>query len=207
MNQIFAQHKLNMIWKSLIARQVLLCLTSLTYNRHKLCDCRLSHIYLLLAPQIPPGNTLIHSQQQTHYPMLNKKQNRTLLLLPAVCLLASCSLTRVTEATHARDVDELKLVDMSLDAAKHKVTEQGFACSPGSALHSVQMDDGVHRWLQTECSKKNAELFCPQMRSIVLNADPESQKVVAVGKSITSHACFWISGRFFAGCYLWKVLE
>ncbi|MFK3659151.1 hypothetical protein ACI2I2_01345 [Scandinavium sp. NPDC088450] len=84
----------------------------------------------------------------------------------------------------------MKLVGMSLDAARLKATGQGFECSPGATLNSVQMDDGVHRWLQTECSKKNLELLCPQMRSIVLNVDPESQKVVAVGKPVTSHACF-----------------
>lgn len=117
-------------------------------------------------------------------------------LLPpiALCfitsLLTGCVLSRVSESAHAKEVDELHVVGMSLDAARAAVTQRGYTCSPHAALYHVSTDDGDHQWLQTECDKQSLEVVCPQIRSVVLNVDPTSQKVVMVGKTITQHACF-----------------
>lgn len=73
---------------------------------------------------------------------------------------------------------------------QEKSNRKGFECSEYSNLNTVVTDDGEHRWLQTECSKKSAEMFCPQMRFVVLNIDPKTNTVIEVGKYIDQHTCF-----------------
>ena len=105
--------------------------------------------------------------------------------------LSGCMVTRVSESTHAKEVDALHVVGLSMNAAKARVAENGFICSPAPALNHVQTEDGVqHRWLQLECSKQSMEVICPQIRSVVLNVDPKTNNVVAVGKPITQNSCF-----------------
>lgn len=112
-----------------------------------------------------------------------------LLLLTAS--LSGCMLTRVSESTHAKEVAALHVVGLSMNAAKARVAENGFVCSPAPALNHVQTEDDVqHRWLQLECSKQSMEVICPQIRSVVLNVDPKTHTVVAVGKPITQQGCF-----------------
>ncbi|MDU1873753.1 hypothetical protein [Citrobacter sp.] len=112
------------------------------------------------------------------------------LLLLFTCTLTGCALTRVSDGAHAQEVDSLNVIGLSLDAARQRATERGFVCSNDGNLNTVVTDDGEHRWLQTECSKKSAEQFCPQTRYVVLNVDPETNNVVDVGKYIDQNTCF-----------------
>lgn len=112
------------------------------------------------------------------------------LLLLFTCTLTGCALTRVSDSAHAQEVDSLNVIGLSLDAARQRATEKGFVCSNDGNLNTVVTDDGEHRWLQTECSKKSAEQFCPQTRFVVLNVDPETNNVVDVGKYIDQNTCF-----------------
>ncbi|MBJ9293936.1 hypothetical protein GHT40_06445 [Citrobacter werkmanii] len=112
------------------------------------------------------------------------------LLLLFTCTLTGCALTRVSDSAHAQEVDSLNVIGLSLDAARQRATEKGFACSNDGNLNTVVTDDGEHRWLQTECSKKSSEQFCPQTRYVVLNVDPETNNVVDVGKYIDQNTCF-----------------
>ncbi|HBV2906294.1 TPA: hypothetical protein JD824_RS02320 [Citrobacter freundii] len=115
---------------------------------------------------------------------------RFVCLLLFTCTLTGCILTRVSDSAHAKEVDSLNVVGLSLDAARKRATEKGFECSEYSNLNTVVTDDGEHRWLQTECSKKSAEMFCPQMRFVVLNIDPKTNNVIEVGKYIDQRTCF-----------------
>lgn len=115
---------------------------------------------------------------------------RLALLLLFTCTLTGCALTRVSDSAHAQEVDSLNVIGLSLDAARQRATEKGFVCSNDGNLNTVVTDDGEHRWLQTECSKKSAEQFCPQTRYVVLNVDPETNNVVDVGKYIDQNTCF-----------------
>ncbi|EPQ6907068.1 hypothetical protein ACUVZB_002128 [Citrobacter freundii] len=99
-------------------------------------------------------------------------------------------MTRVSDSAHAKEVDSLNVIGLSLDAARQRATEKGFTCSEYENLNTVVTEDGEHRWLQTECSKKSAELFCPQMRFVVLNVDPDTNRVVDIGNYINQHTCF-----------------
>ncbi|KAB7893272.1 hypothetical protein GA565_23840 [Rouxiella sp. S1S-2] len=105
-------------------------------------------------------------------------------------LLSGCSLTRVSEKSHSREVESLNLIGMSLDAAKEKLSKKGFDCSDYPETNRVQTESGVRSLIQLDCSKRSLELICPQIRYAVLNADPQSFKVVLVGKRITQQACF-----------------
>ena len=122
------------------------------------------------------------------------KYTALLRIAPLILLTASlsgCMLTRVSDSTHAKEVDALHVVGLSMDAAKARVTEKGFVCGPAPTLNHVQTEDGLqHRWLQLECSKQSMEVICPQIRSVVLNIDPNTHTVVAVGKPITQQGCF-----------------
>ncbi|MDM2935071.1 hypothetical protein [Citrobacter sp. Cu233] len=115
---------------------------------------------------------------------------RVAFLLILSFALTSCALTRVSASSHDKDVDELNVIGLNLDAARQRAIMDGFVCSKDANLHLVQTESGNHKWLQTECSKKSLELFCPQMRFMVLNVDPDTNKVVDVGKYITQHTCF-----------------
>ncbi|WP_338844044.1 hypothetical protein [Citrobacter europaeus] len=84
---------------------------------------------------------------------------RLALLLLFACTLTGCVLTRVSDSAHAKEVDSLNVVGLSLDAARQRATEKGFVCSEYSNLNTVVTDYGQHRWLQTECSKKSSEQF------------------------------------------------
>ncbi|WOU46793.1 hypothetical protein [Citrobacter portucalensis] len=126
--------------------------------------------------------------------MRNKKSKtilRFMLLLLFTSTLSSCTLTRVSDSTtHAKEVDELNVIGLSLEGARQRATEKGFVCSEYGNVNTVVTEQGEHRWLQTECSKKSAELFCPQMRFVVLNVDPNTNRVVDVGNYVNQHTCF-----------------
>ncbi|MCX8990254.1 hypothetical protein [Citrobacter portucalensis] len=125
--------------------------------------------------------------------MRNKKSKtilRFMLLLLFTSTLTSCTLTCVSDSTHAKEVDELNVIGLSLEAARQRATEKGFVCSEYGNVNTVVTEQGEHRWLQTECSKKSAELFCPQMRFVVLNVDPNTNRVVDVGNYVNQHTCF-----------------
>lgn len=115
---------------------------------------------------------------------------RVAFLLILSFTLTGCALTRVSASSHDKDVDELNVIGLNLDTARQKAIVDGFVCSKDASLNLVQTESGSHKWLQTECSKKSLELFCPQMRFIVLNVDPDTNKVVDVGKYINQHTCF-----------------
>lgn len=115
---------------------------------------------------------------------------RIILLLLSTSTLSSCTLTRVSDSTHAKEVDELNVIGLSLEGARQRATEKGFVCSEYGNVNTVVTEQGEHRWLQTECSKKSAELFCPQMLFVVLNVDPNTNRVVDVGNYVNQHTCF-----------------
>lgn len=115
---------------------------------------------------------------------------RVVFLLILSFTLTGCALTRVSANSHDKDVDELNVIGLDLDTARQRAIVDGFVCSKDASLNLVQTESGNHKWLQTECSKKSLELFCPQMRFMVLNVDPNTNKVVDVGKYITQHTCF-----------------
>lgn len=54
---------------------------------------------------------------------------RIILLLLSTSTLSSCTLTRVSDSTHAKEVDELNVIGLSLEAARQRATEKGFVCS------------------------------------------------------------------------------
>ncbi|MDN0094016.1 PASTA domain-containing protein [Yersinia rohdei] len=125
---------------------------------------------------------------------MQKTKNKKILILIFFLLfaqlLSGCSLTRVSEKSHAREVESLNLIGMSLDAAKEKLTKEGFNCSDYPETNRVQTQSGVRTLIQLDCSKRSLELICPQIRYAVLNVDPQSFKVVLMGKRITQQACF-----------------
>lgn len=125
---------------------------------------------------------------------MQRTSNKKILILISFLLLAQlvsgCSLTRVSEKSHAREVDSLNVIGMSLDAAKEKLSKKGFDCSDYPETNRVQTKSGARSLIQLDCSKRSLELICPQIRYAVLNADPQSLKVVLVGKRITQQACF-----------------
>ncbi|WP_145524394.1 hypothetical protein [Yersinia rohdei] len=125
---------------------------------------------------------------------MQKTKNKKILILIFFLLfaqlLSGCSLTRVSEKSHAREVDSLNLIGMSLDAAKEKLIQEGFNCSDYPETNRVQTQSGVRTLIQLDCSKRSLELICPQIRYAVLNVDPQSFKVVLMGKRITQQACF-----------------
>lgn len=136
-------------------------------------------------------NTII--KLSTYRTMRNKKSKTILrfaLLLLFTSTLSSCTLTRISDSTLAKEVDELNVIGLSLEAARQRATEKGFVCSEYGNVNTVVTEQGEHRWLQTECSKKSAELFCPQMRFVVLNVEPSTNTVVDVGNYINQHTCF-----------------
>jgi hypothetical protein len=120
----------------------------------------------------------------------NKKILIPIFLLLFAQLLSGCSLTRVSEKSHAREVESLNLIGMSLDAAKEKLIKEGFDCSDYPETNRVQTQSGARTLMQLDCSKRSLELICPQIRYAVLNVDPQSFKVVLMGKRITQQACF-----------------
>lgn len=120
----------------------------------------------------------------------NKKVLILIFSLLFVQLLSGCSLTRVSEKSHAREVESLNLIGMSLDAAKEKLSKEGFDCSEYPETNRVQTQSGARTLIQLDCSKRSLELICPQIRYAVLNVDPQSLKVVLVGNRITQQACF-----------------
>lgn len=129
-------------------------------------------------------------QRTIHVHQNNNTILRVAFLLILSFALAGCALTRVSASSHDKDVDELNVIGLNLDAARQKAIVDGFVCSKDANLNLVQTESGSHKWLQTECSKKSLELFCPQMRFIVLNVAPDTNKVVDVGKYIIQHTCF-----------------
>lgn len=120
----------------------------------------------------------------------NKKILIPIFLLLFAQLLSGCSLTRVSEKSHAREVESLNLIGMGLDAAKEKLIKEGFDCSDYPETNRVQTQSGARTLMQLDCSKRSLELICPQIRYAVLNVDPQSFKVVLMGKRITQQACF-----------------
>lgn len=120
----------------------------------------------------------------------NKKILIPIFFLLFAQLLSGCSLTRVSEKSHAREVESLNLIGMSLDAAKEKLIKEGFDCSDYPETNRVQTQSGARTLMQLDCSKRSLELICPQIRYAVLNVDPQSFKVVLMGKRITQQACF-----------------
>ncbi|AJJ09909.1 hypothetical protein CH64_814 [Yersinia rohdei] len=125
---------------------------------------------------------------------MQKTKNKKILILIFFLLfaqlLSGCSLTRVSEKSHAKEVESLNLIGMSLDAAKEKLIKEGFNCSDYPETNRVQTQSGVRTLIQLDCSKRSLELICPQIRYAVLNVDPQSFKVVLMGKRITQQACF-----------------
>ena len=117
-------------------------------------------------------------------------RHQTVLLCFATFLLAGCSLTRVSDSAHAEEVDRLNIVGLRLDAAKEKISAAGFVCDRDARLSHVDTESGVQVLKQLECAKTRQELFCPQIRNVVLNVDPNTETVVWVGKYITQHGCF-----------------
>lgn len=120
----------------------------------------------------------------------NKKILIPIFFLLFAQLVSGCSLTRVSEKSHAREVESLNLIGMSLDAAKEKLIKEGFDCSDYPETNKVQTQSGARTLIQLDCSKRSLELICPQIRYAVINVDPQSFKVVLMGKRITQQACF-----------------
>lgn len=120
----------------------------------------------------------------------NKKILIPIFFLLLAQLLSGCSLTRVSENSHAREVESLNLIGMSLDAAKEKLIKEGFDCSDYPETNRVQTQSGARTLMQLDCSKRSLELICPQIRYAVVNVDPQSFRVVLMGKRITQQACF-----------------
>ena len=107
-------------------------------------------------------------------------------------LLSGCVFTRVSDDAFAHEVNNLHVTGMSLHAAVGQLNRQGYACSADDArMTKVSLDANNARFFkQLECSKHSMEAFCPQIRNVVLNADPNSDNVVMVGKNITQRGCF-----------------
>lgn len=107
-------------------------------------------------------------------------------------LLSGCVLTRVSDDAFANEVNKLHVTGMSLHDAVGELNRQGYACSADDArMTKVSLDANNARFFkQLECSKQSMEAFCPQIRNVVLNADPGSDKVIMVGKNITQRGCF-----------------
>lgn len=107
-------------------------------------------------------------------------------------LLSGCVFTRVSDDAFAHEVNNLHVTGMSLHAAVGQLNRQGYACSADDArMTKVSLDANNARFFkQLECSKQSMEAFCPQIRNVVLKADPNSDNVVMVGKNITQRGCF-----------------
>lgn len=107
-------------------------------------------------------------------------------------LLSGCVFTRVSDDAFAHEVNNLHVTGMSLHAAVGQLNRQGYACSADDArMTKVSLDANNARFFkQLECSKQSMEAFCPQIHNVVLNAAPNSDNVVMVGKNITQRGCF-----------------
>jgi hypothetical protein len=116
---------------------------------------------------------------------------RFTLLLIVFFMLGGCALTRVSDATHAKEVDELDAIGLSLDAARDRAIQKGFVCDKSIEPNvSVQTKSGVRKMMILRCDKESMEVICPQRRYIAFMADPESSKVNFVGKHIRQRSCF-----------------
>jgi len=116
---------------------------------------------------------------------------RLTFILIASLALNGCMLTRVSESSHAKEVSELRAVGLSLDEARELATQHGFKCDEYIERNRNVVVNNISRKTDSlECSKSSLELFCPQSRYVVFNADAASGKVYVVGKRIREHTCF-----------------
>lgn len=116
---------------------------------------------------------------------------RYTLVLMVSFMLSGCALTRVSDATHAKEVNQLDVIGLTLDEARESAIRHGYECSTHPKLNvTVATESGNRKSNTLECDKASAEVFCPQRRIVVFNADVGSGKVYAVGKRITQNSCF-----------------
>ncbi|VEB98307.1 Uncharacterised protein [Cedecea lapagei] len=115
---------------------------------------------------------------------------RYTFVLLTIVTLNGCTLARVSESGHAKEVNNLHAVGLSLDTARQKALQDGFSCDAPKSNISVQIDGIVRKSTTLECGKKSPEVFCPQYRYVIFNADANSQIIYAVGKRIDPHRCF-----------------
>lgn len=112
-------------------------------------------------------------------------------LLFTTLALAGCALTRVSDARHSRDVEQLQAVGFTVDQARAAAVKNGFTCEQHlDRNRSVQTASGIRKTDVLQCNKTSAELICPQRRYVVFNLDPETGKVYAVGQRINQQSCF-----------------
>lgn len=106
--------------------------------------------------------------------------------------LSGCMLTRVTQASHQKEVAKFDVIGLTMEAAKAQAVQRGFDCDPGEQFRNVSsVADGTVRKADIfTCSKSSAELVCPQRRYVSFTADAKTGLVYAVGGRITEHSCF-----------------
>lgn len=116
---------------------------------------------------------------------------RLTLLLIASVTLSGCTLTRVSQASHAQAVRELNAVGLTMNEARARATQAGFECDDYVDTDvPVEIGNVVRQSTVLQCGKKSLELICPQRRYVVFNIDPKTNKVYAVGNRINQNSCF-----------------
>lgn len=142
-----------------------------------------------LCPEFHSNGPYSTMQRTIHVHQNDNAILRVAFLLVLSFTLTGCALTRVSASSHDKDVDELNVIGLNLDAARQKQSWM--------VLCAVRMQTSIRykpKVAVINGYKRNAvkstELFCPQMRFIVFNVDPDTNKVVDVGKYINQHTCF-----------------
>jgi len=116
---------------------------------------------------------------------------RISLLVITSLALNGCTLTRVSDEGHARDVGELNVIGSGLTEARSVAEQKGFECNEHIRQNvSVLSNNVVRKTNVLECTKTSMEVFCPQRRYVVFNADTKTGKVYTVGKRIDQRSCF-----------------
>ncbi|MES3498127.1 hypothetical protein QDQ38_02615 [Citrobacter portucalensis] len=95
---------------------------------------------------------------------MQNKKSKTILrfafLVFFTSMLSGCTLTRVSDSSHAKEIQELNVIGLSLESARKKATEKGFVCSEYGNVNTVVTDDGEHRWLQARKARSCSARKC-----------------------------------------------
>jgi hypothetical protein len=123
---------------------------------------------------------------------------RPLACLLFAALVSGCAFTRISPEAHQTEVSGLGLVGLAEDDALARVRAAGFRCD--STLNSTSRDT---QWSTRSpgspghvtargltCTKKSAELMCPQTRFLRFETEVDSGRVIEVTSRTVEQSCF-----------------
>ena len=117
---------------------------------------------------------------------------RLLACLLFAALVSGCALTRVSPAAHRAEVHGLGLVGLSEADALTRVRAADFRCDStwNSTWRDTQGSPGRETARGLTCTKKSAELMCPQTRFLRFETAVDSGRVTEVTSRTVEQSCF-----------------